>query len=379
MIVVTVRSLQITKMSGNKYKVDLDKLEELTNFMQIHDRNDLRLLSVNYLTGLCSCEEYINAMLSKEKLIQGIINLTFDKVTEIAKEALLILVNITATTNGVTKLLKYKTDDGKNIVKLLIGYVLDPQKRDADAACMILSNITRVETEAEKLIEIFQPHLNDLLYAFVNLEYNKKGSNLNFIGPLMSNLSCFHSVRKWLTEENPHIPLLKLLPFCNFMPSNVRRGGAVGTVRNLSFDPEFHDFLMSNDVDLLSYLLLPLMGNEEYQDEEMDSLPLTLQFLPKEKFRDDDPDIRRMLLETLNKLCVKIKGREYLRDNGVYYVLREYHKWEKDPKIRLCCENVVDILIQKEEEVGTEDFSTVEVPEDMVEKFEKMDGDYVLA
>ncbi|CAB3252653.1 unnamed protein product [Arctia plantaginis] len=363
-------------MSRYKNKLDLEKLDELVMFMRPENRIDLRLLSVNYLTGLCTCEEYINAMFSNEKLIQGLINLTDDKVEEIAKKTLLILVNITATPNGVTQLLKYKTDEGKNIIKLLIGYVLDPQKHDADAACMILSNITRIESEAEKLIEIFQPHLNDLLYAFVNIEYNKRGSNLNFIGPLISNLSCFHSVRKWLTEEKPHIPLLKLLPFCNFTHSNVRRGGAVGTIRNLSFDPQFHDFLISNDVDLLSYLLLPLMGNEEFKDEEMDELPLTLQYLPKDKVRDDDADIRKMLLETLNKLCVKKKGREFLRDNGVYYVLREYHKWEKDPKVRLCCENVVDILIQKEEEVGTEDLSMVEVPEEMVEKFEKMDGEY---
>lgn len=61
----------------------------------------------------------------------------------------------------------------------------------------------------------------------------------------------------------------------------------------------------------------------------------------------------------------------------MYYILREYHKWEKDPKVKLACENVVDILIQKEDEVGAEDLSTVEVPEDMKEKFNKMDEDYI--
>ena len=151
----------------------------------------------------------------------------------------------------------------------------------------------------------------------------------------------------------------------------------MGTLRNISFDPEFHDFLLSNDMEVLTYLLNPIMGGEEYDDEEMDVLPISLQYLPKEKQRDADIDIRKMILETLNKLCMRRKGREILRSNGVYYILREYHKWEKDPKVKLACENVVDILIQKEDEVGVEDLSAVEVPDDMKEKFEKMDEDYI--
>ncbi|XP_075989755.1 protein HGH1 homolog [Anticarsia gemmatalis] len=354
-----------------------DPLDELVQFLQPEARIDLKHISLDHLVGLSGSEDGINTLLSKEKIIQSILSLTSDKVDEIAKNALLILVNITATAKGVIELLKFKTDEGNNIVKLLIGYVLNPEKKDADAACMILSNITRVESELETVVDIFEPFLNDILYAFVNTSFNKKGSTLNYIGPVISNLSCCHRIRKWLTEENPHIPLIKILPFCNYEISNIRRGGAIGTIRNLSFDPEFHNFLISNDLELLTYILNPIMGNEEFIDEEMDVLPISLQYLPKEKTRDNDLDIRRMILETLNKLCMRKNGREFLRDNGVYYVLREYHKWEKYPKVRLACENVVDILIQKEDEVGTEDFSTVDVPDDMKEKFEKMDEDYV--
>lgn len=354
-----------------------DTFDELVQFLQPDARIDLKHTSLDYLVGLSASEDGINTLLSKEKIIQCIIALSDDKVEEIAKNALLILVNITASPKGVVELLKFKSDDNKNIIKLLLGYVLNPEKKDADAACMVLSNITRVETEVESVLDTFKPYLNDILNAYVNTSFNKKGSNLNYIGPVISNLSCCHTIRKWLTEENPHIPLIKILPFCNYELSNIRRGAAIGTIRNLSFDPEFHDFLLSNDLELLTYLLTPLMGNEEYIDEEMDMLPISLQYLPKEKKRDNDMDIRRMILETLNKLCMRRNGRQFLRDNGVYYVLREYHKWEKDPKILLSCENVVDVLIQKEDEIGTEDFSAVDVPEDLKEKFEKMDEDYI--
>ncbi|XP_021198946.3 protein HGH1 homolog [Helicoverpa armigera] len=354
-----------------------DPLDELLQFLKPESRIDLKHIAVDHLVGLSGTEDGINTLLSHEKIMQSILALTDDKVEEVAKNALLILVNITATSKGVIELLKYKSEGDKHIVKLFIGYVLNPDKKDADAAAMILSNITRVETELDSLLDVFLPHLNDILNVYVNTNFNKRGSNLNFIGPMISNLSCCHRIRKWLTEENPHIPLIKLLPFCSYELSNIRRGGAMGTLRNLSFDPEFHDFLLSNDLEVLTYLLNPIMGGEEYIDEEMDVLPISLQYLPKEKQRDADIDIRKMILETLNKLCMRRKGREILRDNGVYYVLREYHKWEKDPKVRLACENVVDILIQKEDEVGAEDLSTVEVPDDMKDKFEKMDKDYI--
>lgn len=53
-----------------------------------------------------------------------------------------------------------------------------------------------------------------------------------------------------------------------------------------------------------------------------------------------------MLLEALLQLCATKIGREYLRDNNAYIILRELHKWEKDPSVLLACENVVDILIK---------------------------------
>ncbi|GBP39218.1 Protein HGH1 homolog [Eumeta japonica] len=194
---------------------------------------------------------------------------------------------------------------------------------------------------------------------------------------MLSNLSRSKTIQKWLIEEHPHVPLIKLLPFCNYQESSVRRGGVVGTLRNLSFSTEFHEFLLRPDMDLLTYILNPLMGNEDYPDEEMDLLPIALQYLPQEKVRESDVDIRKMLLEILNRFCTKRNGRETLRNCGVYYVLREYHKWEKDSRVLLACENVVDILIRKEDEIGVEDLSAVEVTEDMKEKFERMDEQFV--
>jgi hypothetical protein len=44
---------------------------------------------------------------------------------------------------------------------------------------------------------------------------------------------------------------------------------------------------------------LPLAGPEEFDSDEMDKLPEDLQYLPPDKEREEDPDIRTMLLETI--------------------------------------------------------------------------------
>lgn len=84
----------------------------------------------------------------------------------------------------------------------------------------------------------------------------------------------------------------RILPFVEYEESNVRRGGVVGTIRNCCFDIEHHDWLLSEKVELLSYLLLPLAGPEEFTDEENNKLPIDLQYLPETKKRERDPDIR---------------------------------------------------------------------------------------
>lgn len=80
-----------------------------------------------------------------------------------------------------------------------------------------------------------------------------------------------------------------------------------------------------------------------------------------------------MFLDCLSQLCATKKSREYLRAKGAYEILREYHKWETSRKALYYCENIVNILIRTEEEIGAEDLSTLDVPEHLLEKFDKED------
>lgn len=74
------------------------------------------------------------------------------------------------------------------------------------------------------------------------------------------------------------------------------------------------------------------------------------QYLDTDKKRESDPDLRKMLLESLAQLCATREARDFLRSKGTYEILRELHKFEctaeGDKACLLACENVVDILIR---------------------------------
>ena len=61
---------------------------------------------------------------------------------------------------------------------------------------------------------------------------------------------------------------------------------------------------MQEDIDLLPALLLPLAGPEQFGEDETELLPLDLQFLPDGKQREPDPDLRKMLIEAIMKVCI---------------------------------------------------------------------------
>ncbi|MEQ2215355.1 Protein hgh1, partial [Xenoophorus captivus] len=70
-------------------------------------------------------------------------------------------------------------------------------------------------------------------------------------------------------------------------------------------------------------------------------LPVDLQFLPEDKKREEDPDIRKMLLETLLLLTATKAGRQALKQKNVYPVMREFHRWEKDVYVAAACEKLI--------------------------------------
>lgn len=60
--------------------------------------------------------------------------------------------------------------------------------------------------------------------------------------------------------------------------------------------------MLNEDIDLLPRLLLPLAGPEEFDDEDNEKLPLDLQYLPDNKERESDPNLRLALIQALTQV-----------------------------------------------------------------------------
>uniref|UniRef100_A0A182JYD4 Protein HGH1 homolog n=1 Tax=Anopheles christyi TaxID=43041 RepID=A0A182JYD4_9DIPT len=352
----------------------MDALDEIVQFLAKTARLDLKVVTLSHVLGLTGSVEGIQLLVKNETLLNSLLDLTTEE--SVAKDAVLCLINITAEDIGAAAVVEKLTE---RLVPLAYEAVMDENCKLSDGWCMVLCNITRPEHLVERVLQqllAIEFSLEKLTTCFTRINYNKQKCHLNYLGLLFSNVSQSKAARDVFCNQTTGL-LRRLLPFVHHEGSIVRRSGAVGLLKNVCFDSSVHDWLLSEEMDVLPFILLPLAGPEELDDETNEKLPVDLQYLGPDKKREDNPDVRKMLVESLAQLCATRKGRLYLRDHGAYEILRELHKFECSPEgdkvVLNAVENVVDILIrQGSEEIGEDNLKELEIPDDVKSKIESM-------
>lgn len=259
----------------------------------------------------------------------------------------------------------------------LLGRALDPQWPWAEEAAAALANLSREPGPCAELMaalaaaEPADSGLERLVRALCTPGYNARAP-LHYLAPLLSNLSQRPAARAFLLDPDRCV-VQRLLPLTQYPDSSVRRGGVVGTLRNCCFEHRHHEWLLGPEVDILPFLLLPLAGPEDFSEEEMERLPVDLQYLPPDKQREPDADIRKMLVEAIMLLTATAPGRQQVRDQGAYLILRELHSWEPESDVRVACEKLIQVLIGDEPERGMENLLEVQVPEDVEQQLQQLD------
>ncbi|XP_030585506.1 protein HGH1 homolog [Archocentrus centrarchus] len=342
---------------------------ELLSFLTPSTRPDVKGRATEYILGLSGHRDGCRFLQSKPDLIVALFVLTSDPSIAIVKDCYHIFINLSADETLHQVLVK----DVK-VLPVLFKNLLDPEYPFSDQICTILSNLTRHEKTCKTVFKELQEEvgLAQLVQIFCTEGYNKK-AKLHYLGPLLSNLTQLPEARNYLMDKDRCV-VQRLLPFTQYEASVVRRGGVIGTLRNCCFDYAHHEWLLSDAVDILPFLLLPLAGPEELTEEENEGLPVDLQYLPEDKKREGDPDIRKMLLETLLLLTATKAGRQTLKEKNVYPIMREFHRWEKDVHVTAACEKLVQVLIGDEPEEGMENLMEVEIPKDVEEKLKEADA-----
>ena len=225
-----------------------------------------------------------------------------------------------------------------------------------------LKNILQRKQSAPESLPSDDSILNQLMDLFVGGQdgaYNKH-ADFDYLAYVFADLAKHAEVRNYFLGPQSYdgvVPLSKLKVFTEHK-SDVRRKGVASTIKNVAFEVPSHPSLLTDDdnsINILPYVLLPIMGSEEYDvDETMDMLP-DLQLLPPDKKRDSDETIMVTHLETLMLLTTTREGRERLREIKVYPIVRETHSRVPDEQVKEACDRLVQVLMRDEEEPGAEE------------------------
>jgi hypothetical protein len=217
-----------------------------------------------------------------------------------------------------------------------------------------LKDILTVERPAPKELASNNRAIDQLLDLFVkgaDGTYNK-AADFDYLSYLFADLAKHEEGRSYFLTKQEYdgvIPLTKLVVFTEHK-SDVRRKGVASTIKNVAFEIDSHSDLMAEDeINILPYLLLPIAGNEEYDEEDTLLMLPDLQLLPPDKKRDSDPTIIQTHVETLMLLTTTRHGRDILREIKVYPIIRETHLQIEDEGVREACERLVQVLMRDEE------------------------------
>ncbi|KAF1959814.1 DNA-binding protein-like protein HGH1 [Byssothecium circinans] len=378
------------------------ELEELVEFLH-HGNTQIRQVAAENLVGYSQS----NLNLFKRNQLEPVkdLKLLVKDYAPIAKNALDILINISVDAEVLKHLAK---DDA--FLETLISRITNKKEPNANGIAMLLANMAKddslqrvleLKRDVPKELSTSSWAIDQLFDCFVKGAeggYNKD-ADYDYLSYFFADLGKFPKGREYLTKPQTHdsniIPLTKIQVFTSH-PSHIRRLGVASTIKNATFNVESHPTLLSNlspdptlpppsvGANLLPYLLLPLMGPEEYSDEDTEGMLDELQLLEPDKERESDVEIMKTHLETLLLLSTTRESRDVLRKVKVYPIVRECHLHVENEDVREACDRVVQILMRKEEgeEEDIPDFEAAGVGSDkgrMVElKEDEDDEDYQL-
>lgn len=193
--------------------------------------------------------------------------------------------------------------------------------------------------------------LLDLFVKGADGTYNAD-ANYDYLSYLFADLAKHSEGRSYFLTRQTYddvVPLSKLVVFTEHK-SEIRRKGVASTIKNVAFEIDAHPRILGREeIDILPYILLPLMGNEEYADEDTEGMLDELQLLPPDKQREVDASILQTHVETLMLLTTTREGRDMMREVKAYPIIRETHLRVEDDGVREACERLVQVLMRDEE------------------------------
>lgn len=286
-------------------------------------------------------------------------NLLTTQPQKIARSALDILINLT---NDREILAELSTDD--LLLEVLLTRLTDRKEPNANGIAMLLANLGKEDNIARLLklgrgtpegLQSNDRIIDQLLDLFVK---GSEGSwnphaDFNYLCYLFADIAKHEEGRRYFLQKQAYdgvIPLTKLTVFTSHK-SNIRRKGVASVIKNVAFETDKHGlFFGEEEINILPYLLLPLVsGGDQFSDEDTEGMLDDLQLLEPDKERESDAQICQTHVETLMLLTTTRDGRDLLRQVKAYPVVRELHLGVENEGVREACERIVQVLMRDEE------------------------------
>ncbi|PNS15761.1 Protein HGH1 [Sphaceloma murrayae] len=342
------------------------EIEELVEFLH-HGNTQIRQVAAENLLGFSTSKQD----LFKRNQLEPIrdLKLLIKDYPPIAQNAITMLINLSED----AEILKTLVSDTK-FVESVFTRLSSQKEATSNLLSMLLPNLTKSKPFALSLLKLDLPAssplpstlaLDRLLDLFVRgaAGTHNPAADYDYLSYTFADITLHAEGRKHLLTprsepSGPVLPLSKLVVFTEHA-SDIRRRGVASTIKNICFDVPCHNTLLAPEsqdgLNLLPYLLLPLMGSEEYADEDTDGLPEECQLLDDGKKRETDVEIIKTHLETLLLLTTTREGRDVLRAKKVYPVLRELHIAVEDEGVREGADRLVQVIMRDEEGEGEDE------------------------
>ncbi|KAK4472648.1 hypothetical protein MN116_003881 [Schistosoma mekongi] len=303
------------------------------------------------------------------------------------------LINICSATRGTCLLRTLLSADKKleDFTRILSVLALDSSGIRADFASLIIDLIANITRDP-----VWLDHFGQYFDSKRITEILNSDSSVHLFLPIVLNLSRLTSVRHSLCSSELLRKLIGLFIELTSVPSKIL---IAGIIKNCSFEDELHCKLIGNSAVLLDAFLISLCGPEDCIDNENRSvLPRSVQAVTgNSQFpRLFSIELYLTICQTFLQFCSTSYGRTFLRSNGVYFILRELHKYlskvgqqtcsetegiVSNKELLFCVEQVVDQLIceegERDEHCTRSSLRNITVDTETEEKLEKVKKDYL--
>ena len=168
---------------------EIDK--EVLPLLSLSAKPQVRCVAMQMFLGLTGTPEGVNFITSNDTYMTAISEITQDKQEAIAKDAFCALINLAAEEPTAWRILNLSSPE--NFTLYLLEYVLRTSSLYADMVCSLLSNLTRSERCAQKVVDVMVKEkdkvgFSQIVHVFCQDDYNKK-NNLHYLGPFLANLT----------------------------------------------------------------------------------------------------------------------------------------------------------------------------------------------